>query len=158
MINKDLREHFKSFNRTDIFENVTVFLITKTGQVLEKLGCPWEKDTASLGALFVGILEASEAVKETVSGKNNEEMDLAYSSSETGFFILRPSPENPEVFWVFLYQKVLNPGKTRLYAKRLRDHFDNIKIIEKNLKSSDKNLFENITDKEVDDLFSFVGI
>ncbi|MCR9205226.1 MAG: hypothetical protein NXH75_11645 [Halobacteriovoraceae bacterium] len=158
MINKNLKNHFQAYGSSSVFEKVTVFLITKDGQVLEKLGNIWEGDTASLGALFVGILEASEAVKESVTGDTEGEMDLSYSSSKTGFFILKPTENNPDIFWAFLYKEAVNPGKIRVYGKKLRDHFNQIKILEKHSPKSDKDLFKNITDEEMDNLFSFAGI
>lgn len=158
MINQNLKSHFQSFSQNSVFEKVTIFLITKDGQVLDRLGNPWEGDATSLGALFVGILQASEAVKESVSGKSEDEMDLSYSSSQTGFFILKPTTENPDVFWVFLYKEALNPGKIRVYGRKLRDHFNGIKILEKPTSRSGETLFQNITDEEMDNLFSFAGI
>lgn len=158
MINQNLGNHFQSFGSKSVFEKVTIFLITKDGQVLEKLGNPWEGDTRSLGALFVGILEASEAVKESVSGSAQGEMDLSYSSSSTGFFMLKPTEKNPKVFWAFLYREAVNPGKIKVYGKKLRDHFNQIEILEHRSSHSNEKLFNNITDEEMDNLFSFAGI
>lgn len=158
MSDKRLNDHFRSFEKNEIFDEVSVFLVTKDGQVLNQLGKRKEKDPSSLGALFVGILQASEAVSETLSGDKGEEMDLSYSSSRSGFFILKPTKENPEVFWAFMYRNTINPGKVKVYAKKLRDHFDRIKILEKQLNKNGKKLFEDITDDEMDKLFSFAGI
>jgi hypothetical protein len=114
-----------------------------------------------LGALLVGMWQASEAVGDFLSGSAEKDLTLSFQSSNKGFFLLRPTEKNKEVFWGVLFESEVNPGKIKLYAKKMRSFYDEIKIIE----SKDMNntqdgefLFQNITEDEVDKLFSFAGL
>jgi hypothetical protein len=161
-ISKKIEEHFSKFNGKEVLEKTTILALSRDGQVFGQLGkIKSEKDIQSLGALLVGMWQASEAVGDFLSGSAEKDLTLSFQSSNKGFFLLRPTEKNKEVFWGVLFESEVNPGKIKLYAKKMRSFYDEIKIIE----SKDMNntqdgefLFQNITEDEVDKLFSFAGL
>lgn len=161
-LNERLKYHFLSFPEKDLFKDVSIMVLTKNGQVLSLLGKEMKREEAqSLGALMVGMWQASEAVAEMIGTGENNDTGLSYQNSESGFFLLQPTEINPEVFWSFIFEKQLNPGKIKNYSKHLRRHFDEMKILEESSRGSQTEegfLFENVTAEEVDNLFSFAGI
>ena len=161
-LNKKLTDHFETFPHKNVLQNTTILALSKDGRVYGQIGkVRQEKDIQSLGALLVGLWQASEAVEGFLSKENAGEMALSYQDSQRGFFILRPNQNNPEVFWGLLFEGEVNPGKVRLYFKNLRDHFNKIEILDKkeiNNSEEGSSLFKDITDEEVDKLFSFAGL
>ena len=159
---KKLSEHFEAFPHKETLETTTIFALSRDGRVYGQLGKKRsEKDVQSLGALLVGLWQASEAVEGFLEKKDSGEMALSYQDSERGFYILRPNPNNPEVFWGLLFEGEVNPGKIKVYFKNLREHFNKIKILDKkdlNSNEEGSTLFQDITDEEVDELFSFAGL
>jgi hypothetical protein len=161
-LNKKLSEHFEAFPQKEILKKTTIFALSKDGRVYGQLGKKRdEKDVQSLGALLVGLWQASEAVEGFLDENSSGEMALSYQDSARGFYILRPNKNNPDVFWGLLFEGVVNPGKIKVYFKGLREHFNQIKILDKKELESNGNgstLFQDITDEEVDQLFSFAGL
>lgn len=151
--------HFNGFKEKEILLDTTVLAISNDGQVLCQMGQKKSsKDAQSLGALLVGVWQASEAASELLS-KDNAEMGLSFQNSNNGFFLLGPTEKNPKVFWAVLLENQVNPGKIKVVMKKLRNHFDDLKILEGiEASKNDSFLFKNITEEEVDDLFSFAGI
>lgn len=161
-LEKKLVKHFEAFPKSNDLKNATILAMSRDGRVYGQLGKKRnENDIQSLGALLVGMWQASEAVEGFLDNKGKGEMALSFQDSEKGFFILKPSPINPEVFWGLLFEGEVNPGKVKVFFKQLRSHFDAIEILDKkefNSEKSDGALFQNITDEEVDELFSFAGL
>lgn len=161
-IEKKLSEHFESFSGKSVLKKTTILALSKDGRVYGQLGVRKpENDAQSLGALLVGMWQASEAVESFLSNDNDSEMAMSFQNSHKGFFILKPSAANPEVFWGLLFNEEVNPGKIKVFFKKLRSHFDKIEILTKKeiKKGEDGNpLFQDITDEEVDELFSFAGL
>ncbi|MCF8058133.1 MAG: hypothetical protein K9K67_02485 [Bacteriovoracaceae bacterium] len=159
---KKLENHFNNFNGKEVLKETTILALSHDGRVFGQLGkIKSDKDIQSLGALLVGMWQASEAVGEFLSGNDEKDLILSFQSSDKGFFLLRPTEKNKEVFWGILFESEVNPGKIKLYAKKVREFFDKIKIIEskdmENIQDGDF-LFKNITEDEVDKLFSFAGL
>jgi hypothetical protein len=161
-IEKRLEDHFGKFPEKDILAKVTVLALSHDGRVYGQLGVKKSPaDIQSLGALLVGMWQASEAVKGFMDTSPNDDLNLAFQSSNGGFFILRPGVKNKNVFWGLLFENETNPGKVKLYFKKLRDHFEAIEILPAKNKEDEGDgsyLFRDITEDEVDKLFSFAGL
>jgi hypothetical protein len=68
-ISKKIEEHFSKFNGKEVLEKTTILALSRDGQVFGQLGkIKSEKDIQSLGALLVGMWQASEAVGDFLSG------------------------------------------------------------------------------------------
>ncbi len=161
-IHEKISGHFKSFSKHEFFSEVSIMVLTRDGQVLSLLGKKMNKNEAqSLGALMVGMWQASQAVADMIHVDGTTDTGLSYQNSQSGFFLLQPTEKNPKVFWSFIFENQINPGKIKNYAKSLRQFFDKIEIFDEAdeaIQTSEGFLFENVTAEEVDDLFSFAGI
>ncbi len=161
-LQEKINYHFKSFPHRELFQEVSILILTKDGQVLGQLGKVKEGAQAqSLGALMVGMWQASEAVAEMIKVKDNKDTGLNYQDSSSGFFLLQPTEKNPKIFWSFIFENQVNPGKIKNYARQLRTHFNELEILKETKSkatSKEEFLFENVTEEEVDNLFSFAGI
>lgn len=161
-IESRLTDHFESFSGKEILEKTTVLALSRDGRVYGQLGVKRSsQDIQSLGALLVGMWQASEAVKDFLNERQENDLNLSFQSSQSGFLILKPGLNNKEIFWGLLFEKEVNPGKVKLYFKKLRDHFDSIEVLPSKMSEDEKNgeyLFKDITEEEVDRLFSFAGL
>lgn len=161
-IEENLKNHFESFSGKAVLSNSTVLALSRDGRVYGQLGVQRSsKDIQSLGALLVGMWQASEAVKGFMNEERTKDLNLSFQSSESGFFILKPGNINKEIFWGLLFEKETNPGKIKLYFKKLRDHFENIEILPSRELGNEQDgdfLFKDVTEEEVDKLFSFAGL
>jgi len=154
---KRIKDHFNKFKGKGTLSKTAVLAITLEGQVLAKIGGHYEKGAIqSFGALMTGLLQASASISDLMGKDNKEEVVLSYQTTSSGFFILPPNETNRRLFWAFMFDNEQNPGKIKLYAKKLRTHMNEVSIIEE--REDDEILFKDITDKELDDLFSFAGI
>ncbi len=103
------------------------------------------------GALVAGAWQAIEAVLES---NQNREMRLSFDSTESGVYIL-PLDEELNFYSVMIFENIMNPGQLknqfRLFRDELRTH---LTVLAEDI-NDNKVLFENITDEEIDTLFSF---
>jgi hypothetical protein len=113
------------------------------------------------GALTAGMWQAAESVGR---GNENEDYVLQFSSSDSGVFVF-PLDLDEDVFLLaVVFKNELNPGKLKNSCKRLRniliedfwEEFPKRKIRVKP-KDSHEYLFTDISDNEIDQLFSFAG-
>ncbi len=157
-----LEEHFEKFSGRNILAKATILALSHDGRVYGQLGIKKSAtDIQSLGALLVGMWQASEAVKGFMDTSQTDDLNMSFQSSHSGFFILRPGERNPNVFWGLLFENETNPGKIKLYFKKLRDHFEGVEILPAKNKDDEGDgsyLFKDITEDEVDKLFSFAGL
>lgn len=154
---KRIKDHFDKFKGKSILARTAILAITLEGQVLAKIGGHYEKDAVqSFGALMTGLLQASSSVSELMGKEKEDDIILSYQTTSSGFFILPPNETNRKLFWAFMFDNEQNPGKVKLYAKKLHTHMNEVSIIEE--REDDEILFKDITEKELDDLFSFAGI
>ena len=80
------------------------------------------------------------------------------NNSSSGYFVLPPNESNPKILWGFLFENQVNPGKVKYLASKVREHFNEVQILMSNESAEEDFLFKNVTNEEVDDLFSFAGI
>lgn len=121
-------------------------------------------DNQSIGVLVSGSMKALEHLVQ-ISGlpsqKNqDEEFRFSYATSDTGLLINDFKVEDRNYFFVTKFTKEKNPGKLRSKIRLLIFDLATISLpkskVEKN--KDTKQLFTNITDKEVDNMFSSLGI
>ncbi len=159
-VENTLLDHFQKLDLEIPAQGFTILAISAEGQVLAQMGEEREsKELQSLGALLAGVWQASEALKDFLTTKEDQdELRLNFQNAHSGYLLLPPSEKNPKITFAFLFEKQTNPGKIKFLAGKIRTHFDEIEILQKDTGKAEEYLFKNITEDEVDKLFSFAGI
>jgi len=159
-IDKRLLEHFSKIPFDIPSEGLTVLAISKEGQVLSQMGHQRENnDLQSLGALLAGVWQASEALKNFMKKDDSkEDLKLNFQNTHSGYLLLPLTQRNPQIIFAFIFEEQTNPGKIKHVAGKIRDHFDEIEILNQESGKEEELLFKDITEDEVDKLFSFAGI
>lgn len=124
----------------------------------------------SIGALLGGLWQAAEALSLFIPGKHScHDFRLSFDTSNKGIYVVPLEYMGKSYYLGIIYLNEVNPGllksKVRALAKKLEINLvNNAKKSEKELSDgatdcTSKNdfLFEDISDDEVDELFSFAG-
>lgn len=113
-------------------------------------------DATSIGALAGGVWQAAESLMALSGGSKLDEHRLSFDTSSSGVYILTLKAQREKLYLVGIYKDSLNPAilkqKLRVLHFRLEEYL-NADIEEINNRNG--FLFENITDEEMDNLFSF---
>ncbi len=158
-VEKKLIEKIKSFSHIDLLESISILALSVEGQVLGHLGKKLSHNKMqSMGALLVGLWQASDTLTDLIENKDDEDLKLSFQSSSSGYYLLSPGHNNPKVFWAFIFEGVINPGKIKVLSQKLRDHMDEVVYLSGNAGNESVELFNNVTDEEMDKLFSFAGV
>ena len=128
----------------------------------------------SLGALAGGLWQAAVSLIKSSSLKGKNDLRLHFESTSEGFIILPLIKNEDELYLCCVYEDMLNPAKLRrqviMLQQELQEQFNQEKSSPSKIKNQQKEnsriiskrssnvtnsslLFENITDKEMDDLF-----
>ena len=159
-VEKTLLEHFSKIDFPIPDKGLTLLAISAEGQVLAQMGEEKKSnELQSLGALLAGVWQASEALKDFMSDEQEkDDRKLNFQHAHSGYLLLPPSEKNPKIIFAFIFENQTNPGKIKHIAGKIRDHFNSIEILKKENGEKEEFLFKNITEDEVDKLFSFAGI
>ena len=158
------------FSYLDAFSDSSLYLVRKDGLIFYSLENDQknEKETQSIGVLLGGAWQAASALADLV-GKDekakkidSQPLRLSFDSSSKGLFILPLSLGGEDYFISIIFQETVNPAplrnKLRLLRNYLKDSEDKL-TLQKAAPSPEREgyLFENITDDEMDNLFSSHG-
>lgn len=119
---------------------------------------------SSVGALLGGVWQAAKTLAAFLPNENNnEEFRLSFDTTSKGIYVLPVRVGEDEYFLGLIYHAEVNPGliksKLRNFVNRFQNFIEEKKNSNANINetSNDKEsaLFSNITDSEMDDLFSF---
>ena len=120
--------------------------------------------TTSVAALVSGVWQASEALMGLVY-KQNDVMDfrLGFDTSSQGIFLFPFSLSGKRYFLGAIYNDCLNPGQLKrqiaLIKEEMERLFINEPIPKKSVVSKRQDfLFQDISDAEIDRLFSLGGL
>lgn len=167
LIPKYVESFFKSCEVDNKLNRYSFFLIRQDGVVLyhnNNLGNHLSK--SSIGALLGGVWQASKALSDFIPSKKEDEIfRLSFDTSSQGIYILPIKVYDEELFLGLIYFDEVNPG---LIKSKIRDmatsfteymHFELKNYVNKQPTKTAKNkndyLFDDITDDEMDKLFSF---
>ena len=167
---KDLPEKIKSFfdalgaksedTKGEIFVCRTdgVLLYAKDVSGTKSKG----QDNAAVGALIGGLWQAAQALMTFIPGKNSsEEFRLSFDTSSQGVYVLPFKTENKEYYLGILYFDEVNPGAMKARLRNIKFNLQQyLKDSKSNTKHSDNKgeyLFKDLSDSEIDRLFSFTG-
>lgn len=157
-LNSYLKENME-YNIEEFNVGMNTFFICRKDGVLLYNSNKESMDNHSIGALIGGVWQA--ALTLAKFGENNSkdsDFRLNFSTSSDGFYILPLFQNNVELYLGIIYKSQKNPAQLWHYCRKIRD------LVLENLpaeviSSSDNSttLFSDITDNEMDKLFSFSG-
>jgi hypothetical protein len=120
--------------------------------------------TTSVAALVSGVWQASEALMGLVY-KQNDVMDfrLGFDTSSQGIFLFPFSLSGKRYFLGAIYNDCLNPGQLKRHIALIKEEMERLFInepIPKKIVISKRQdfLFQDISDAEIDRLFSLGGL
>ncbi len=167
-----VESYFQSINVDEKLNRYAFFLIRQDGVVLYQNRQHNKLNSHSIGALLGGVWQASEALSEFIPHKESEmNYRLSFDTTSDGIYIVPIQFEYEKMYLGLIYFGEINPG---LIKSKIRDialglsrflamhPMDLITTDEKQKKLKSKNkhnvekfLFEDITDQEIDRMFSF---
>lgn len=123
-----------------------------------------DNTTTSVAALVSGVWQASEALMNLVY-KQDEVMDfrLGFDTSSQGIYLFPFTLAGKRYFLGAIYSDCLNPGQLKRQIAMIKEEmvrlFESEPLPKKSIMTSRQGyLFQDITDAEIDRLFSLGGI
>jgi hypothetical protein len=119
--------------------------------------------TAAVSALVSGVWQASEALMGMVDSQRNVmEFRLGFDTSAQGIYLFPFALAGKRYFLGAIYQECLNPGQLKRQVSQLKIELDrefsqSVEVTSKQDSSREGFLFQNISDEEIDRLFSIGG-
>lgn len=164
-IPKLIEQFFLSLEIDQRLNRFSFFLIRQDGVILYQNKKDLKINAHSIGALLGGVWQASNALTEFIPGKKRElEFRLSFDTSSEGIYIVPVDFEAEKLYLGLIYYNEVNPG---LLKSKMRDIANSLSLylnMEKANHKSEKNivvkkfedrLFDDITDDEIDHMFSF---
>ncbi len=163
---------FLSINQTS--PSSVLALVRKDGMIYVSTLSDKSSFYYSLGALAGGLWQAAVSLIKSSNLKGKNDLRLHFESTSEGFIILPLIKNDDELYLCCVYEDMINPAKLKrqviLLQQELQEQFNQEKKVQPKIKNSSKDnskiiskrssnvtnsslLFENITDKEMDDLF-----
>lgn len=162
-------EYFEQKGRDFLkMPKLSVFLCRGDGLVIFQHGDISKEDFICVGALIGGTWQASYKLSSYLDDQMREEdFKLDFSSHDSGFYLLPVNYKKDSFYLGMIYNQEMNPAKLKNKFRIARDHLVQLlqerksDEINKDVKNVDYTkegfLFKNITDDEMDKLFSFSG-
>lgn len=130
-----------------------------------------ELDAKSIGALVGGVWQAASSLASFASNEDSMDFRFSYDTSSDGILIFPLTHGKNQYFLCGIYKEEINPAvlrqKLKILQGKLAEFIENncnttvIKEQEKQTEINKENragyLFENLTDDEMDHLFSVTG-
>lgn len=123
------------------------------------------RTTTSVAALVSGVWQASEAlIGLTRPDQNVMEFRLGFDTSSQGIYLMPFFVMGKKYFFGAIYHDCINPGQLKRQIVLIKEEmdriFENDPVQDKQIKmkSREEFLFQEITDEEIDRLFSVDGI
>ena len=117
-------------------------------------------EAASIGALVSGVWQAAESLSGFLKSDNNfYEFRLGFDTTADGLFILPLKILNKRYYICAIYKSVDNPAKLKRNISLLKNNLE-LYLSELSIDAEENRkgyLFDNISDDEMDRLFSFGG-
>ncbi len=121
-----------------------------------------EFEKSSIGALTSGLWQAAESISAFTKNSSTdfEEFRLSFDTSGDGLYVLPLSIMETKYFICAIFAEEDNPARLKRYIRLLRDNLET--YLSELSADQDKNrngyLFKEISDDEIDQLFSFGGV
>lgn len=153
---------FQSCEIDEKLNRYAFFLIRHDGVVLyHNNNLANQSSKSSIGALLGGIWQAARALADFIPEEQRQEgYRLSFDTASKGVYIVPVEVENEELYLGLIYHQEINPGFIKNKIRELAVAFGEFLAIElkDNKKKEAKSdfLFGEISDSEMDRLFSFV--
>lgn len=163
-LNSEMADFLEEFLTSGTLNRFSVFVCRQDGVILfKKDGIGLKVNHSSVGALLGGVWQAASTLASFLPNKaNREPFRLSFDTSSTGVYILPFEMGKTDYYMGLLYFDEVNPGfiKNRLrdLLMRLEDYLTSAKKMDSDPENEESLLFENITDDEIEKLFSNSGI
>ena len=149
------------FSKEKLSSKQQIFITGREGIIL--YSTMENKDAVHAGVLMSGLWQAANALSDFIPQKNKEDFfRLSFDTSSKGLYIYPFFIQKEEYYLGATYFDKLNPGQLKLkiqnLAWKLSKYLDKEMKEYKNIETKrDDFLFTDISDDEMDRLFSFVG-
>ena len=130
---------------------VNLYLIRRDGSIVYTDGD--SKDTQTVGALISG---AWQATMEILKKKESAGFRFSFGSSSSGIYVLSLVLGGEVMYLASMFENEMNPGRFKVKMRKMRDGLDEkLDGLSPSNASKDDFLFEDLSDDEVNSLFSF---
>lgn len=153
-------ERISSFLETNtIKDEITLSFVREDGIILYT-NFPNELEAKSIGALVGGVWQAARSLASFTTKKDVLDFRLSYDTSSDGIAIFPLCFENQYYFLCGIYKDELNPAVIKQQLRLLQGRLSEFLIdgLETTVQEKEEFLFDNITDEEMDNLFTVTGI
>ncbi|MCO4792920.1 MAG: hypothetical protein KC493_04365 [Bacteriovoracaceae bacterium] len=162
-LNNELINFLNEYLSTSALDRFSVFACRQDGVILYKRdGIGLSVDHSSVGALLGGVWQAANTLASFLPEQEKKEIfRLSFDTSSSGIYILPFELNNTDYYIGLLYSDEVNPGfiKNRLRDLMMRlEEYLGLTISFEPEKEENERLFENITDDEIETMFSQTGI
>jgi hypothetical protein len=167
-IPKYVEAFFQSCEIDQKINRFSFFMIRYDGVVLYHNSKLASNSKSSIGALLGGVWQAAKALAEFIpKDKQSEGYRLSFDTSEQGVYIVPIGNKHEELYLGLIYHDEVNPGFIKSKMREMAASFNEFLDQEikdsgvKNVKAQSGKkatdyLFDNITEAEMDHLFSNV--
>lgn len=164
MSNGSLQKGIESFlnnskNENHLVFEHTLFVCRNDGLIIYFHSSNNLVNKNSVGALVGGLWQAGKTVVDLFGNqKSKDGFRLSFDTTDTGLHILPFDVKRTEYFMGLHFNRAVNPA---LVKNRMKTLMQRMKVeisqmsLEEVERATDNNLFNNITDEEINDLFSF---
>jgi predicted regulator of Ras-like GTPase activity (Roadblock/LC7/MglB family) len=119
-----------------------------------------EKNKSTIGALVAGVWQASSELSKNVKIESDKEFQFNFYNSNSGVYLISICANSNQYIIGTSYENETNPGKLKLelrrFAKNIETFITKFKNVETKVRT--EYLFNEISDHEIDAMFSTVGI
>ncbi len=148
------------------------FLCRQDGQLLgfevDSFKHLMPKDEYSIGALLAGLWQASEALLSFLPKKaSSDAFRLSFDTTDTGLFIYPMCVDNQSFYLGILFSESINPALLKNKGRQLAQKIETKLTLEEKIPAKDTlissrktegRLFDNISDEEMNRIFSSVTL
>jgi hypothetical protein len=162
-LNQEIQEYISRHYTIQNDKGLSLVIFREDGLVLYQSESQDSKTTASLGALMGGSWQAATAML-NINNQGQDDINefrMSFDSSSSGIYILPIGEvDKHKLYLGTLYHSQVNPAqlknRLRTFKQGLETFTEKINVRRKKENTSDsgKFLFNNISDSEMDNLFS----
>lgn len=148
------------FSDIVLSDNNQIFLCRNDGVLLYQRGSISKNlDSHSVGALIGGVWQAAKALASFIPNESKRDgFRLSFDTSDKGVYILPFEMDGHEYYLGHIFYEEQNPAKIKSVIRKILNDLEKYLETDKpNTKQGDNNeqyLFKDISDQEMDDIFS----
>ncbi len=159
-----IHNFFKEYAGLESLKNAALLVCRRDGVPLfsyKTFESTWNDSTA--GALIGGMWQAAETLTQFIPEVKDEDFRFSFDTSSRGIFIVELSGNFEPLYLSYIYYNLDNPARMKSRVKSIKDKLDmylddHLSNVSTRISTQEKEvfLFSDISDDEMDDLFSEV--